>query len=253
MHRNERRTIVKKLMVTALFAALFAVPVLAAEEKPTEWNFDKDSLGQMPTGWKAGFTNSAKGQATWTVTKDDKAPTAPNVVTLDAKSGGGTFNLAIAERTSFKDVDLSVKIKAHSGKEDQGGGLIWRTKDDNNYYICRMNPLENNFRVYKVTGGKRRQLDSADVKLETGKWYEVRAKMVGSHILCYIDGKQLLNATDDAIKDAGVVGLWTKADASLSFDNIAVKPGEVSKDDQAAAKPTDTEKKKPEKDDDDDD
>ena len=76
--------------------------------------------------------------------------------------------------------------------------------------------------------------------------------MVGNHIMCYVDGKKLLDATDDAMKDAGMVGLWTKADASSSFDNIAVKPGKASKEDQANAKPADA-GKKPDKDDDDDD
>ena len=33
---------------------------------------------------------------------------------------------------------------------DQGGGPVWRYQDANNYYIARMNPLEDNYRVYKV-------------------------------------------------------------------------------------------------------
>ena len=68
------------------------------------------------------------------------------------------FNLCIADKTSFADVDLSVAFKAVAGKKDQGGGLLWRCKDANNYYVVRHNPLEDNFRLYKVVDGKRIQL-----------------------------------------------------------------------------------------------
>jgi len=215
--------------------------VKEVEEEKAEgqaWVFDADAAGKPPSGWKTGFTNADEGKATWTVEKDAGAPTGPNVLTLKADSGGGTFNLAMAEKTSYSDVDVRTRIRANTGKEDQGGGLIWRCKDENNYYICRINPLESNFRVYKVTGGKRQQLQGVELKTEAGKWYVVRAKMMGAHIQCYVDGEKLLDATDDAIKDAGMVGLWTKADASSTFDNIAVRTGRASKGDSAgAAKP----------------
>ena len=227
-----------------------------------DWIFDRDEAqapaklrsesGKPPAGWKLGFTNPADGKATWTIAKDPKAMSGPNVLTLDAKSGGNVFNLAIAEKTSYQDVDVRTRIRANSGKEDQGGGLIWRAKDENDYYICRINPLESNFRVYKVVGGKRTQLQGVEHKAETGKWHVVRAKMVGNHIQCFVDGKKLLDVTDDTFKDAGMVGLWTKADASSSFDNIAVKPARATKDDHAAAKPADTGKKTGEHEDDED-
>jgi hypothetical protein len=193
----------------------------ASEEKPTEWNFDKDSAGQMPTGWKAGYTNPDKGKAVWAISEDPTAPSPPYVLSLTkTESAGSVFNLAIAEKASFKDVDLTVKIKANSGKEDQGGGLVWRYNDENNYYICRVNPLESNFRVYKVVDGKRTQLQSTDVNTEAGKWYTLRTEMMGNKITCYLDGKKLLEASDDTFKDAGMVGVWTKADAATSFDNV---------------------------------
>lgn len=219
-----------------------------------EWNFDKDSTGQMPPGWKIGYTNPAEGKAVWAVAEDPTAPSPPYVLSLTkSESADRVFNLAIAEKASFKDVDLTVKIKANNGKEDQGGGLVWRYKDENNYYICRVNPLENNFRLYKVVEGKRTQLQSADVKAETGKWHTVRAVMAGNHLACYFDGEKQLEATDDTFKDAGRVGLWTKADAASSFDNIAVRQAEPFKDDPANAKKPGQPPSKPDKDKDDDD
>lgn len=228
--------------------------VEAVEEEKAEgqaWIFDADAAGKPPTGWKFGFTRADGGKGTWSIEADAGAPTGPNVLTLKAESDSGTYNLAMAGETSYADVDLRTRIRANTGNEDQGGGPIWRCRDENNYYICRINPLENNFRVYRVTGGKRQQLQTVEHKAETGRWYIVRARMVGNHIECFVDGKKLLDATDDAIKDAGMVGLWTKADASSSFDNIAVKPGKASKSDaESGAKPGEHEEKTGDDDDD---
>ncbi len=201
------------------------------------WTFDGDEAGKEPVGWRFGYTKPADGKAAWTIAKDAKAMSGPNVLTLDAKSGGGTFNLAMAKKATYQDVDVRARIRANTGKADQGGGLIWRLRDEQNYYVCRINPLENNFRVYKVVGGKREQIQSADCETEAGKWHVVRAKMVGKHIQCFVDGKKLLDVTDDTLEDAGFVGLWSKADASSSFDNVAVKPKKASKSDAGSAKP----------------
>lgn len=126
--------------------------------------------------------------------------------------------------SSYKDLDLSIMIKAVGGEEDQGGGPIWRCRDQNNYYICRFNPLENNFRVYYVKDSNRQQLASANIELQAGKRYHVRVTMRGSHIVCYLDGKELLNVNDETIATAWFVGVWTKADATTSFDDMIIQP-----------------------------
>ena len=134
------------------------------------------------------------------------------------------FNLCVAADTSFKDVEVSVAFKANTGKKDQGGGVVWRYQDANNYYVARMNPLEDNFRVYKVVAGKRSAefLDS-EVKVPAGEWHTLKVKMVGNKIECFADDKKYLDVKDDTFTKAGKVGLWTKADAQTSFDNFQVQ------------------------------
>ena len=86
-----------------------------------------------------------------------------------------------------------------------------------------MNPLEDNFRVYKVVGGKRsKEFQSADVKVSTGEWHTLKIQHVGDHIECFLDGKKHLDVKDDTITKAGKVGLWTKADAQTYFDDLRV-------------------------------
>lgn len=194
-----------------------------AEKNGRRWDFDKDAVGKLPPGWIIKQNNPTKELATWAVEPDPKAPSKPNVFSLKTENGDATFNLAIIEKTSYKDLDLSVKIRGNAGKEDQGGGLIWRCKDENNYYICRINPLENNYRVYKVVDGKRKMLKSTEAVTPTAQWVTLRVTMRGGEILCYLDGKKMLEAADDTFKDAGMIGLWTKADASSSFDDLTVR------------------------------
>lgn len=187
-----------------------------------EWNFEKDEVGKSPSGWRVAETRGTGKTGRWSVATDSAAPSRPNVLELDTQAEDQTYNLFVAEKSSYKDLDLRMRIRANRGKEDQGGGLIWRCKDENNYYVCRINPLEGNYRVYKVEKGKRTQLESAKLETKTGQWYEVRAVMAGDKIECYVDGKKFLDVKDDTFKDAGKVGLWTKADASSSFDNVVV-------------------------------
>jgi hypothetical protein len=130
------------------------------------------------------------------------------------------FNLCVVKAAMHADVDLSVEVKAVKGEIDQGGGLVWRYRDANNYYITRWNPLENNFRVYKVEAGRRTQLGTADVALPADQWHRIRAVQRGNHIQCYLDGKPLLDVNDETFKDAGAIGLWSKADAVTWFDNL---------------------------------
>ena len=139
-----------------------------------------------------------------------------------AEGPAALFNLCVADAPTFADIDLSVSFKAVAGKEDQGGGPVWRVKDADNYYLCRMNPLEDNFRVYKVVAGKRMQLATAEAKAAAGAWHTIRVVQVGDHIQCYFNGKMLLDVKDAQFKEAGKVGLWTKADAQTYFDNLVV-------------------------------
>ena len=189
------------------------------------WTFDEDAADHVPKGWLIDETNPTEELAEWSVVADSTAPSPPNVMALTgSRNYDGTYNLAITENTSCKDLDLTVMVKAVAGVEDQGGGPIWRCLDNDNYYICRFNPLEANYRVYCVKDGRRRQLQSARLELEAGRWYELRVVMTGPHITCFLDGKPMLKVTDATFTDPGKVGLWTKADAVTSFDDLTVRP-----------------------------
>jgi hypothetical protein len=176
------------------------------------WNFENDEVNEPARGLLGE-------EGTWRVVA---VPGGGKVLAQTAQSPDTTFNVALAEQTQAKDLVLSVRIKAVAGKLDQGGGLIWRARDRENYYIARFNPLEDNFRVYKVVDGKRTQLQSADIK-HGNDWFTIRVTMVGDHIECEYNGKKYLDVRDTTFPNAGKVGLWSKADAQSYFDDVRLE------------------------------
>jgi hypothetical protein len=194
----------------------------ADEPKSTRWNFEDATVGKLPAGWTAAKTGKGPGSV-WKVIEDKSAPDGAKVLAQTSPDGPNPlFNLCVSDELSYTNIDLSVSFKAVEGKADQGGGPVWRYKDADNYYIARMNPLEDNFRVYKVVAGKRSQLGSAEVEAAAGKWHTIRIVHKGNQIQCYLNGKLHLDVKDDTFKDVGKIGLWTKADAVTSFDRLSV-------------------------------
>ncbi len=187
------------------------------------WSFDKDKAGSVPRGWKVAETRAQGTVATWQVVQDAAAPSGSQVVAITAnKNRGSTYNLLMAEKTRFGDVTIRVKVKAVTGKQDQGGGPIWRAQDGDNYYIARWNPLEDNFRVYYVKAGRRIQLGTAETKVDPKAWHEIKITHRGTKITASLNGKTLIELEDTTFSKPGMVGLWTKADAATAFDDMTV-------------------------------
>src|SRR5207248_10137511 len=124
-----------------LIAFPFLVP--AAEEKVRTFTFGKDEAGTLPKGWTAAKTGKGEGSV-WKVVADETAPSKKgHVLAQTAASPKALFNLCVADDTSYTDVEVTVSFKPMKGNKDQGGGLVWRYQDANNYYIARFNPLED--------------------------------------------------------------------------------------------------------------
>lgn len=186
-------------------ASLAASPI---EEGKKTWNFESDTPDAPAKGFAAEVGR-------WVVAQDS----GNRVLAQQAKSGRPIYNVCLAETYRGKDVDLSVRLRSIAGEIDQGGGLVWRARDARNYYIARFNPLEDNFRVYKVQDGVRTQLGTADVDGDMA-WHTLRITMAGSKMTCFLDGQKYLEAEDSTFPDAGRIGLWTKADAQTHFDDL---------------------------------
>jgi hypothetical protein len=193
-------------------------------ETPTKtWNFDADNVGAPPTGFSFGRTGQGR-EGRWVVLAATDAPSQPNVlVQSEADSTDYRFPVAVVDGASFKDLTLSVSCKPISGKVDQGCGLVWRVKDANNYYLARANALEDSVRAYHVKDGRRVSFASWSGKVASQQWHKLRVEAKGEALQVYFDDHKVIDATDSTFADAGTVGLWTKADSIIQFDDFSAR------------------------------
>jgi hypothetical protein len=198
-------------LALAIGLVTLGAPVFAQGNAKRTWTFDADTTGQIAKG----FTNEV---GEWKVAASDKG----KALAQSAKNPNSVFNITLISDTSAKDLDLSVRMKAIAGETDQGGGLVWRARDAKNYYLVRYNPLEDNFRLYKVVDGKRTLIQNVDITHSDG-WHTLRVTMTGDQMTCYYDGKKYLEAKDSTFPDAGRIGLWSKADAQSQFDDLTLE------------------------------
>src|SRR5262249_12661126 len=157
-----------------LSIGLIATVIVMAQASKID--FDKDEPGKPPAGWTA--TQTGTGAAKWAVTADPTAPSPPNVL---RQSGTATYPVCLRDDSHTTDGFVETRFKPISGKEDQAGGLVWRAKDANNYYVARANALEDNVTIYHTINGRRTEKKRVSMKVASNQWHALRVDFEGSH------------------------------------------------------------------------
>jgi hypothetical protein len=127
----------------------------------------------------------------------------------------------VKQSAQITDGFVETKFKPLAGREDQAGGLVWRFKDANNYYIARANALENNVSLYHTQNGRRITIKYVDAPVAAKQWHTLRVEFAGKAIKVMLDSMQYITAENDQIAGAGAVGVWTKADSVTAFDDFS--------------------------------
>jgi 3-keto-disaccharide hydrolase len=216
---------------TVFSVALMVMPLPSAPglAEAKIWSFDKEKVQALPPGWLSEHTGQGS-PGNWQVVADPTAPSRPNVLAqLSDDATSYRFPLALVEKTNYKDVLLSVRFKAISGTRDQGAGLVWRLRDANNYYIVRANALENNVVLYKMQEGKRISLAPRGTVEKTygvktgvpgNTWNKLGVEIKGNLFTVSFNDQKLFEVEDNTFSEAGKIGLWTKADSVIYFDDL---------------------------------
>lgn len=159
----------------------------------------RDDFEQAPAAWE--FVEGA-----W-----EYRGGAPGSGVLIQTSTDRSFPLALWTVGQFTDFDVSVRFRPLSGETDASGGIVFRARDGGNYYLARANSLEDNFRLYTVVDGRRRQIAGTTIHAPSlGEWHVLRVTAVGSRIQAYLDGRLLIDHRDTTFQ-RGYVGRWTNA------------------------------------------
>jgi hypothetical protein len=201
----------------------FSVGLLASTGKIV--NFDTCPLGKTPPGWTVAMTDRG-GAPRWEILKDQSAPTQPYVLgQVSRDSARMRLPLAIFNEVSLRDGDVSVRIKPVAGREDPGGGLVWRYRDENNYYLVRANALANSVAVFKVQNGRRTPiLGGVRHEIPMNGWTILKVSARGSRFQVYLDHRRVLEGFDSTFTGSGKVGLCTVGDSVMYFDDFRVYP-----------------------------
>ena len=182
--------------------------------------FESDAVGATPRGWTSTCTGA--GEPRWTV---EQLSTSKVV----KQSGEGKFPLLLLAGTALRDGFVQAKFKAVAGSHDRAAGLVWRARDANNYYVVRANALENNVVLYKTVTGVRSPIDivgrkggyGVNVRVPSDEWLDLRVQFSGSRFEVTYAGRSIFEVEDSTFGDAGMIGLWTKADSVTLFDEVA--------------------------------
>jgi hypothetical protein len=211
-----------------LVALAVGSPAWAADFKFQDWQFDKDTPGGQPAGFVTGKTNGEGGR--WEVLADAKAISPPHVLgRIPSDRPTPAPQVIFLDGVEAMNLDLTVRIKAASSGEGQGGGAIFRAEDDRNYYVVWLSPQEKLVRIDRIVNGEVKHLQDLSVdSLQPGKWHSLRLTIRSSEMEAVFDRSRIISAREEAWEfgryTKGKVGLWASGPAVTYFDNVSYAP-----------------------------
>jgi hypothetical protein len=209
----------------ALAIALFTVVLcFGAALQERRVDFETDETGKSPKFFITAV-NGDYPAGKWVVEEAGDAPSGRKVLAQrDAAPAEDRFALCLYQTDKVADADVEVQLKCIAGEEDRCGGVVVRCLDRNNYYVARASASEDNVHLYSVVQGKRTRIAAQPVIVDKNKWHKLRVVARGRHFQVFFNDVMLFEADDDAFRDPGNVGIWTKADAITLFDDLVIKP-----------------------------
>ncbi len=186
----------------------------------SSWDFENAKLETLPPGWLAAQTAGKTPLATWQIAGDSWGKT---IAVVGSPNTGDIHNLLLAGRTRLANLRLSAKLRATGGKESQGGGIVWRALNPQNYYLACWEPLDGKLRLGFVEAGKFVLLQSVSVEGDSTSWHTIEVEHFRDSIKVFMDGVFLIELRDNTLMYPGMIGLMTQADACTMFDDVKVE------------------------------
>jgi hypothetical protein len=142
---------------------------------------------------------------------------------LDNVQAYAYYPFAIAAGVdNFTDGEITLRFKNIAGRIDQNAGILFDLKPNGDYYTLRGSSLENNLVLWRVVRGNRSSVEwIRDTPTSIGQWHDLRLTVSGREIKGYLNGQLYLEYTLEEPVD-GRVGVWSKADSQVYFDDFTV-------------------------------
>ena len=212
-----------------MVSLLALLPLAAAAEVV---DFEGMPVGSPPAGWTTAQTGRGASPQ-WEIVTDESSPAGARVLaqlSKDAPAEG--FAIALHPSEPLANGAVTVRFKPVSGTVDRAAGIVWRYRDENNYYVVRANALEGNVVLDKVEQGRRTALAPAgkggqhavEATVPSGRWSTLRVAFMGTRFVVSFDEKPLFEVEDSTFAGPGRVGLSTKGDSVTHFDAFDLLP-----------------------------
>jgi hypothetical protein len=229
-------------IISVIGVASFPLPVAA--QQTTKIDFTDETVGAEPKSlvpivgtWRIESENGntilavdgrqwKEGQSSAGIADKAKALYGERYAEfLDRVQAFAYFPYVVAKDVAdFRNGEISVRFEGISGRIDQGAGILFNLKPNGDYLTVRANPLENNLVLWKFEKGKRSQVKwIRNTPTATRQWHDLKIRVAGPKIEASLDGKRYLEHTwSEPI--SGRIGLWSKADSYVYFDDYTVSP-----------------------------
>lgn len=229
---------VKSICIGFGISAMVALPVFAFDGKTIDfqkddiganarsfspiigmWNVEKDGSRQVYAvigqKWRQGSLSSHAEEKAREIFGAETAGFIKNIAAYNE------FPLSVCiDCNLFKNGTLTLSFKTIAGKEDQAAGIAFNIKPNGEYLAVRANALENNLVLFTFEKGKRKSLQWAEnAPTKSNSWHILKIVVKEKKIEAYLDDKKYIDFTNKE-EVTGWVGLWSKADSYVLFDNF---------------------------------
>jgi hypothetical protein len=228
----------------AIIAAVLGLAASVAMAETLKIDFAKDIVGAEPTSlvsvvgiWRIESEGAKKvlavdgrqwkeGQSSAGIADKARALYGERYAEfLDRVQAYAYYPYVVAKDVQdFQNGEITVRFEGISGRIDQGAGILFNLKPNGDYLTVRANSLENNLVLWKFEKGRRSSVKwIRDTPTPSRQWHELKVRIAGAKVEAYLNGKLYLEHTlPEPV--SGRVGLWSKADSHVYFDDFTVTP-----------------------------
>jgi hypothetical protein len=228
----------------AITASVFAFTVVAAAAATLKIDFSQETVGAEPTSlvsvvgiWRIESEGGKKvlavdgrqwkeGQSSAGIADKARALYGERYAEfLDRVQAYAYYPYTVAKDVQdFQNGEITVRFEGISGRIDQGAGILFNLKSNGDYLTVRANSLENNLVLWKFEKGRRSSVKwIRDTPTPSRQWHDLKVRILGAKVEAYLDGKLYLEHTlPEPV--SGRIGLWSKADSHVYFDDFTVTP-----------------------------
>lgn len=136
------------------------------------------------------------------------------------------FPLAIAKNSEMSEGTASVFVNTTAGSIDRAGGLAFGIRDVCNFFVFRINALEDNVILFEFDKCKRYQRKAMKMKINSNEWYQLKVEIKENQFKGFVND-ELLMEYEAPRPLQGYIGLWTKADSVTHFETLQVQTGQT--------------------------